>query len=102
MPSFLISRRYVTTIGATTFCLQLAAWAAPADAFGATVIGLKRGTDAPSLEYIASQDSAAVQARMRRCMRSWGPGTQMSKREWKSTCRRVIIQQPGFFTRNPL
>jgi hypothetical protein len=35
-------------------------------------------------------------------MQSWDPATQMSKREWKSTCRRVIKQQPGMFGADPL
>src|SRR5262245_5308404 len=102
MPRFLVPFRYATTLGVMAFCLQSAAWGGPVNAFDRTLIGPKRGAASPDLTYIAARDSAAVQARMRRCLRSWGPGTQMSKREWKTTCRRVIIQQPGFFSRNPL
>jgi hypothetical protein len=39
---------------------------------------------------------------MRRCMQSWDLATQMSKREWRKTCRRVIIQQPYMFGPDPL
>jgi hypothetical protein len=35
-------------------------------------------------------------------MQDWGPATQMTKREWKSTCKRVIKQQPGTFGPDPL
>jgi hypothetical protein len=54
------------------------------------------------LALIASRAESAGQARMRRCMQDWGPATQMTKREWKSTCKRVIKQQPGTFGPDPL
>jgi hypothetical protein len=54
------------------------------------------------LALIASRVESAAQARMRRCMQDWGPATQMTKREWKSTCKRVIKQQPGTFGPDPL
>jgi hypothetical protein len=50
----------------------------------------------------ASRDKTSRQARMRRCMQSWDPATQMSKAEWRATCRRVIIEQPGMFGPDPL
>jgi hypothetical protein len=35
-------------------------------------------------------------------MESWDASTQMSKREWRRTCQRAIIQQPGMFDPDPL
>jgi hypothetical protein len=60
------------------------------------------GDGSAGLVVIVSRGAAARQARMRRCMQSWGPATQMSKREWRNTCRRVIIQQPYMFGPDPL
>jgi hypothetical protein len=62
-------------------------------------------SDAPATRDMvpaASQDKAAREARMRRCLQSWDPATQMSKREWRRTCQRVIVEQPGLYGPDPL
>jgi hypothetical protein len=62
----------------------------------------QRDAGSSGLVAAASQGKVARQARMRRFMQSRDPATQMSKREWKRTCQRVIIQQPGMFGPDPL
>ena len=36
---------------------------------------------------------------MARCLASWDRSTQMSKREWKETCRRVVKTNPGLYNK---
>ena len=36
---------------------------------------------------------------MARCLASWDRSTQMSKREWKDTCRRVVKTNPGLYNK---
>ena len=98
------SKRCAVAIALAAICVQ-----APAGAERDTIS--IRGM-APSIQHLregssllvpaASQGKAARQARMRRCLQSWDSATQMSKREWRQTCQRVIIQQPGMFGPDPL
>jgi hypothetical protein len=37
---------------------------------------------------------------MARCLASWDRSTQMSKREWKDTCRRVVKTNPGLYNKS--
>jgi hypothetical protein len=60
------------------------------------------GDGSPDLIRVRSAGKTARQSRMRRCLQSWDPATQMSKREWRASCRRVIIQQPYMFGPDPL
>lgn len=58
---------------------------------------------APRVLSAASRNPAtSLQARMRRCMQGWSRATQMSRSEWRTTCQRVIRQQPGLFDPDPL
>jgi hypothetical protein len=34
---------------------------------------------------------------MRRCMATWDRSAQMSKQDWKETCKRVIKENPGLY-----
>jgi hypothetical protein len=34
---------------------------------------------------------------MSRCLATWDRSSQMSKQEWKKTCRRVVKQNPGLY-----
>jgi hypothetical protein len=36
---------------------------------------------------------------MARCLATWDRSTQMSKREWKETCRRVVKNNPGLYNK---
>jgi hypothetical protein len=36
---------------------------------------------------------------MARCLATWDRSTQMSKREWKETCRRVVKTNPGLYNK---
>jgi hypothetical protein len=100
------SARYATAIALAGLWIGAPAAAAPdAVSIRATepLIQHLREESSASLVPAASQGKAtARQARMRRCMQSWDPATQMSKREWKQSCQRVIIQQPGMFGPDPL
>ncbi len=103
MCRFPASVRYAAAMALAVLCVQ-----APADA-GSDAVSIRAME--PLIQHLregsglvpaASQGKAARQARMRRCLQSWDPATQMSKREWKQTCQRVIIQQPGMFGPDPL
>jgi hypothetical protein len=96
MPNLLVLLPYMTATVATICCFEAAASAGPIT----RIPGMKG--DSAGLLLIASRDRTAAHARMRRCMQGWGPATQMSRREWKSTCERVIKQQPGLFGPDPL
>lgn len=54
-----------------------------------------------SLAHKQIAQERAAQARpnssMQRCMATWGRSAQMSKQEWKETCKRVIRDNPGLY-----
>ena len=104
MYSFPASARYATAIALTGLWMCPPAGAAPdavsIRAMKPLIQHLREGS--ASLVPAASQGKVARQARIRRCLQSWDPATQMSKREWRQTCQRVIIQQPGMFGPDPL
>jgi len=67
-----------------------------------------------NLPYAAEPDRLVLQAQrspqggskttaadtpMSRCMATWDPATQMSKREWRETCGRTIKDYPGLFSK---
>jgi hypothetical protein len=104
MYRFRASLRYATAIAVAALWLRPAAGHVPAAGFVPAVapaIGDPPG-EAVRLVPAASPGKTARQARMRRCLQSWDPATQMSKSEWRRTCQRVIIQQPGMFGPDPL
>lgn len=36
---------------------------------------------------------------MSRCMATWDPSTQMSKRVWRETCKRTVRENPGLYSK---
>jgi hypothetical protein len=36
---------------------------------------------------------------MSRCMATWDPSTQMSKQEWRETCKRTVKKNPGLYSK---
>jgi len=36
---------------------------------------------------------------MSRCLATWDPTSQMSKREWRQTCRRVVKTNPSLYNK---
>jgi len=102
MPRMRTSRLSLATTGALAFCLQ-SPLPVTAHASIDRLLVYHLVTNDPSAPIlVASRSQTARQQRMRTCLNSWGPATQMSKREWRSTCRRVIIQYPGTFGPDPL
>jgi hypothetical protein len=102
MPRLRTSMLSVAAIAAIAFCVQ-SSLPATADAdTGGLLIHHPAGNGPSDLISVGSHGGTARQLRMRTCLNSWGPATQMSKREWRSTCRRVIIQYPGTFGPDPL
>ena len=69
---------------------------------GLPLVGLARAeptrlsTGTPSQRGI---ERAATTAPMARCLASWDRSTQMSKREWKETCRRVVKNNPSLYNK---
>ncbi|HEU4378940.1 MAG TPA: hypothetical protein VFR73_10225 [Hyphomicrobiaceae bacterium] len=39
------------------------------------------------------------QTAMARCLETWDRATQMTKEEWRESCRRSIQQNPGLYTK---
>jgi hypothetical protein len=50
---------------------------------------------------VAQQRGAKAQpnSSMSRCMATWDRSAQMSKQEWKETCKRVIRENPGLYNK---
>ena len=38
-------------------------------------------------------------AAMSRCLATWDPTSQMSKQEWRQTCKRVVKENPGLYSK---
>jgi hypothetical protein len=55
------------------------------------------GTASPQQQGV--QRLRATTTPMARCLASWDRSTQMSKREWKETCRRVVKTNPGLYNK---
>src|SRR5262245_59476494 len=92
--------QYATAVALAALCVHAAAHAVSIRAMEPLIQHLRDGASSPV--PAASQGKAARQVRMRRCMQSWDPSTQMSKREWKRSCQQMIIQQPYMFGPDPL
>ena len=45
-------------------------------------------------------DKAEAKSPMSRCMDTWDRATQMSKQEWKETCKRTIKENPGLYDKS--
>lgn len=43
--------------------------------------------------------NAETKSPMRRCIDSWDRGTQMSKQEWKETCKRTVKLNPDLYAK---
>ena len=69
---------------------------------GLPLVGLVRaeptrlGTGIPSQGGI---ERVGATTPMARCLASWDRSTQMSKREWKDTCRRVVKNNPNLYNK---
>ena len=55
----------------------------------------------PSIAQVqdAQQKAGKAEAKspMTRCMDTWDRATQMTKQEWKETCKRTIKENPGLY-----
>jgi hypothetical protein len=40
---------------------------------------------------------AVAKSPMTRCMETWDRATQMSKQEWKESCKRTVKEYPGLY-----
>jgi hypothetical protein len=102
---FAPSLKYATAVAVAALSLQAAARTMPDAALihaGAPAIQHPRGDAASGFVLAVSPGKTTRHVRMRRCLQSWDPGTQMSKSEWKRSCQRMIIRQPGMFGPDPL
>jgi hypothetical protein len=54
------------------------------------------GTGIPAQQGV---ERARVTTPMARCLATWSRATQMSKSEWKATCRRVVKNNPGLYSK---
>lgn len=51
---------------------------------------------------VAQQKAGKVEGKspMARCMDTWDRAAQMSKQEWKETCKRTIKENPGLYNKS--
>jgi len=47
----------------------------------------------------AKSDKAGPKTPMERCIATWDRATQMSKQEWRETCKRTVKENPGLFNK---
>jgi hypothetical protein len=62
--------------------------------------------DGPSLAQALVQNpgrrrdpNVKVISPMSRCMATWDSSTQMSKQEWRTTCKRTVRENPGLYNK---
>jgi hypothetical protein len=61
---------------------------------------------APGPSIAQAQDTqqnagkAEAETPMSRCMATWDRATQMSKEEWRETCKRTIKENPGLYNKS--
>ena len=69
--------------------------------FMAASIGAAHGTTEPvqSTRTQAAAKSDRTKTPMERCISNWDRATQMSKREWRETCRRTVKEYPDLFNK---
>jgi hypothetical protein len=53
----------------------------------------------PSQQKTAKGDKARPRSPMERCIASWDRATQMSKQEWRETCKRTVKENPDLYGR---
>ena len=57
----------------------------------------------PSIAQAPAQQKAGkaeAKSPMTRCMDTWDRAAQMSKQEWKETCKRTIKENPGLYDKS--
>jgi hypothetical protein len=47
----------------------------------------------------AKSDKAGLKTPIERCIATWDRTTQMSKQEWRETCKRTVKEYPDLFNR---
>ena len=53
----------------------------------------------PVQKQNAKGDKARLKSPMERCIATWDRATQMSKQEWKETCKRTVKENPDLYGR---
>jgi hypothetical protein len=53
----------------------------------------------PSQQKITKGEKARPRSPMERCIASWDRATQMSKQEWRETCKRTVKENPDLYGR---
>jgi hypothetical protein len=71
-------------------------------AVGLAAVALVHATG-PSIAQVqdTQQKAGKVEGKspMARCMDTWDRAAQMSKQEWKETCKRTIKENPGLYNK---
>ena len=80
-----------------------AAWLAAGLSLLGFSLGLAQPTHAAFLVNARAQqhggDILRIVTPMARCMATWDRSSQMSKREWKETCKRVVKNNPRLYNK---
>jgi hypothetical protein len=88
------SRRSVAFATAVS---ALAAWLLPSF----SIIAVERKATTVQAQLVqqrsAKSDRAGLKTPMERCIATWDRATQMSKQEWKETCKRTVKEYPDLF-----
>lgn len=53
----------------------------------------------PVQKQNAKSDKARLKSPMERCIATWDRATQMSKQEWRETCKRTVKEYPDLYGR---
>ena len=90
----------------TRLAMMLSASVAAA---GVSGLPLSSASAAPITPFLAPapvqhrEDAGIVRAKaatpLGRCLATWNNTSGMSKREWKQTCKRVVKQNPGLYSK---
>jgi hypothetical protein len=62
-------------------------------------LGLSSPADADPPKKRAQLYQAPAVSPMARCLATWDRSSQMSKREWKESCKRVVKSNPGLYNK---
>jgi hypothetical protein len=77
----------------------IAAWFSPN--FSVNAVERKATTAQAQLmqQRSAKSDKAGPKTPMERCIATWDRATQMSKQEWRETCKRTVKEYPDLFSK---
>ena len=71
-----------------------------ASMFLLTLVHAPEASNAQAQVAQQKTDKAEAETPMSRCMATWDRATQMSKEEWRETCKRTIKENPDLYNKS--